>query len=326
VLGLLLLLVRFVLPAVSPGTLIGAAPLAMLGMIGGALLGAVTVAWWLLFSRAPWIDRLLIVVAIAVALTMTWLVVDRSVSNGMMSMMPFVFAAPLIGVAVAFGAVATRTTSSTARRVVMTTAIVLACGTLSLIRTGGISGDGIADLHWRWTPTPEQRLLATSSDAPFAPVAVVTPPPGRLAAPAPVMPGAPVAPVAPDAPGLNPAAPPVAPIAPVARVAPGSTPEWPGFRGPHRDGIVTGIQIDTNWATRPPVELWRRPIGPGWSSFAVHGDLIYTQEQRGDDEIVSCYRLSTGQPVWQHADEIRFWESNGGAGPRATPPRRDGRI
>ncbi|MEM7383759.1 MAG: PQQ-binding-like beta-propeller repeat protein, partial [Verrucomicrobiota bacterium] len=98
-----------------------------------------------------------------------------------------------------------------------------------------------------------------------------------------------------------------------------NVPEWPGFRGPKRDGIHTGPPIHTDWQARPPTLLWKIAVGPAWSSFAVAGDLLFTQEQRGNQETVFCYEAGTGNEVWQYAIEGRFDDPLGGPGPRATP-------
>lgn len=102
--------------------------------------------------------------------------------------------------------------------------------------------------------------------------------------------------------------------------------DWPGFRGPRRDGIVRagGDALVEGFARLTP--RWRQPIGAGWSSFAVIGSTAFTQEQRGESECVVAYELEHGGQRWLHADGGRFDELSGGPGPRATPTFADGRI
>ena len=103
--------------------------------------------------------------------------------------------------------------------------------------------------------------------------------------------------------------------------------DYPQFLGPHRDGAAGGpIEISPDWQASPPRELWRHPIGDGWSSFAVVGDAAVTQEQRGPLEMVVRYELTTGKEVWAHGDETRYETPVGGVGPRATPTIDRGQV
>lgn len=103
-----------------------------------------------------------------------------------------------------------------------------------------------------------------------------------------------------------------------------STAAWPQFRGPRRDGISPARLA--NWNAASPVELWRQPIGSGWSSFAVAGEYCFTMEQRADEECVTCYEIKTGHQVWIHRNVERFSEITGGEGPRSTPTYDNGLL
>jgi len=122
----------------------------------------------------------------------------------------------------------------------------------------------------------------------------------------------------PDQPRLI-ATPPAAPPTPSpADITAGLT-EAPQFMGLQRDGVVRGVKLGRNWSTHPPRLLWRQPIGAGWSAFAVSGGRAYTQEQRGDLEVLTCYEVLTGRLLWTLAHPAHFTQWQGGEGPRATP-------
>ena len=311
--ALLLIAFKLVMP------LFGTAGLPTM-FLGGVAGGALIILWWLFLSRAPWIERLgaIVVMILAIAATVPFL--DPSITQAGQGKLFYILVFPVVALALVAAAVVSRRFGAGSRRAVIVLAIAAASGSFALLRTGGVTGGGDTDIHFRWTPTAEERLLAQLRDEP--------PPP----APKP----APVPPVRNDAATAKAAEPaPAATAAPAAGDAPKAAPpdpikhttaEWPGFRGRNRDNVIKGIRVETDWSQKPPVELWRRPVGPGWSSFAVNGDLIYTQEQRGEDEVVSCYRLSTGEPVWRHHDAARFSEFPGGPGPRATPTVHNGRV
>jgi outer membrane protein assembly factor BamB len=295
---------RFAVPAVFPDALETA-------VLSSMVFGLLVVVWWLFFSKVPIVERWGIFALLVAGLAISYRLVDASISNGMMGMMLPIMSTPILSLALVAGAALTRNASDLIRRGTMAALLLVGCFGWTLVRTNGVSGSSMADFDWRWTPTAEAKLLATAPPLPPpAPEPIIKP----VAAPV-------VGAVAVEAPAV--AVPkPVETAAPVKAIAL----QWPSFRGAARNSVVTSAILEPNWATAPPKQIWKRPIGPGWSSFAVSGDLLFTQEQRGEDELVSCYRVSTGEPVWIHRDAARFWESNAGAGPRGTPALHNGRI
>jgi outer membrane protein assembly factor BamB len=110
------------------------------------------------------------------------------------------------------------------------------------------------------------------------------------------------------------------------QLPPAGPDDYAQFLGPARLGVVPHARLGRDWAAHPPRLLWRRPVGAGWGAFAVVGDYAFTQEQRGPDECVVCYRTADGSEVWAHADPVRFDSSMGGPGPRATPTVAGNRV
>jgi outer membrane protein assembly factor BamB len=265
----------FLLPVVLPQA-------TFIGLLIGVLGGLAILLWWLLFSRAPWVERIGAPLLIVGALILTKRLVHPSIAGGGMGMLLYILAIPVFGLVLVAWAVVTRRFTAGARRVALLATILLGCSVFLVIRTGGLTAEFDNDFHLRWTKTPEQQLLAQASEETAAPAN----------SPAPT----------------------------------NAESGWSGFRGPQRDSTVHGVRIKTDWSAAPPVQLWRRPVGPAWSSFAVYNGRLYTQEQRGEEEIVACHDLSTGKPVWKHSDRARFYESNAGPGPRATPTLSNGRV
>ncbi|HYO80140.1 MAG TPA: hypothetical protein VES20_01960, partial [Bryobacteraceae bacterium] len=205
-------------------------------VLAGVVGGAAVLVWWLFFSRAEWTERVGVVAFIVAVMAVTPRILDASLATGMMGFLFFIYAIPVVSLLFVLAVAGGRRMSVGPRRALVAAAILFACGMWAFLRTNGIRGDGTAEFAWRWSPTHEEQLLASNG--------------GQL----------PAAPNPAEQPVARPSQQPAAKVTdePVMR-APAAVPEtesvletpveWPGFRGPHRDGIVRGVRIETDWNT-----------------------------------------------------------------------------
>jgi hypothetical protein len=103
---------------------------------------------------------------------------------------------------------------------------------------------------------------------------------------------------------------------------------WPQWLGPLRDGRAPAGPLRTDWDKNPPKELWSAPLGGGYSSTAVVGGRVYTQDREDRNERVHCLDAANGSTVWsfEYPANQAGLDRNFATGPRATPSVDGSRV
>jgi outer membrane protein assembly factor BamB len=103
--------------------------------------------------------------------------------------------------------------------------------------------------------------------------------------------------------------------------------DWPQWRGPNRDGKVTGFTAPKEW----PKELtlkWKITVGAGDATPALVGDKLYVFTRQGDDEVTLCLEAGSGKELWndKYAAQAVTGAPARHPGPRSSPAVADGKI
>lgn len=101
--------------------------------------------------------------------------------------------------------------------------------------------------------------------------------------------------------------------------------DWPQFRGPDLDGISAETGLLEAWPEGGPEELWRVPLGEGYSGISVVGGRAYTLYVTGGKEILGVFDTASGTELWNYPVG-EPWKDMMGNGPRSTPVVADGVV
>lgn len=100
---------------------------------------------------------------------------------------------------------------------------------------------------------------------------------------------------------------------------------WLQWRGPTRDGFVTGTAWPNALKGDSLKPIWRvEKLGPSYSGPIVAADRVFTTETVGEkEEVVRAYRRSDGQLIWSTkwlgAMKVPFFARSNGDWIRSTP-------
>ena len=114
----------------------------------------------------------------------------------------------------------------------------------------------------------------------------------------------------------------LASLAALAVVTIAGAADWPQFRGVNRDGISPETELFHDWDEAGPAEIWRVPIGEGFSAPSVVGGRLYTMYAAEVDgskvELAAAFDAASGEQIWKTTVGDKL-DTEFGNGPRSTP-------
>jgi len=101
-----------------------------------------------------------------------------------------------------------------------------------------------------------------------------------------------------------------------------STGQWLQWGGPGQDFKAPAAELASSWPADGPEELWRRPLGAGYSAILVEGGRLFTMYREGGEEVVVSLDAASGETLWEYRYDQPLHPrhlSGYGDGPRSTP-------
>ena len=101
---------------------------------------------------------------------------------------------------------------------------------------------------------------------------------------------------------------------------------WGGPRGNFSSG-ATGLA--RSWPAEGPRQLWKRPLGDGYSGISADNGVLYTAYRRGSNDVVVAMEEGSGKTLWETAYAAPFSNAGGNEiapGPYAMPQVIGNRI
>ena len=103
---------------------------------------------------------------------------------------------------------------------------------------------------------------------------------------------------------------------------PGFAEDWLQWGGPRGDFTVDTQALADKWTADGPRQLWKRPLGDGYSSILYQDGRLFTAYRDGDSGVVVSLDARTGATNWEHRYAREIWPEMSrqfGTGPNATP-------